>query len=209
MLIGSLRNLTSSLRSVEAPKAKPALPEQASANARSASDRNTTPGVVFDLSDAAWQAAAALDSSVSPATATAQTNLLSFQPAAMGVAADSAAAAEPRQPIAETPDASAAPAATEQQGMTEAPASPAAPVMASATTAQQANRADASLAPTEAQADPDEEARARAHAIHAQGRDQLLSLVENLAKAKADVGAIPNVPGVAAAPDGKAASLAA
>lgn len=175
MLIGSFIKFTSALLQAHADKAKPALPPQASPVAQAASgrspapDRSATPGVVFDLSDSALQAAASSGGAPGPEALATASAPPPFLPSGLTIAAEIAAVQAPRE----------VPAASRPVASIPAGALPATPAAGPAKTA------DAAASPIRPaiQADADEEARARALAIQAQERGKLLSLVEQLADA--------------------------
>ncbi|MCZ0960548.1 hypothetical protein [Paracoccus benzoatiresistens] len=216
MLFDTLNNLLSApLRGKSLPTTA-AAPAQANAAARAAqeaeaqasqtapagSSASTTPGVIFDLSEAALQAVAGSSASNGQASTIAATAAVpqvppSFPPAGVTIAAEIAAVTAPRDV---SPQAAAVPTST-------SPALSTAGTAASAGV-QEAGTATSSDKAREA-ADPDEEARARAHAIQAQERNQVLSLVEQLSEAKAEPLAALTAPAEEAASDNTSTHQAA
>lgn len=151
-------------------------------------------GVIFDLSASARQTAAAAGTDL-PDSSTGSTPVSQgpapFLPAAMTIAAEIAAvrAAQPDQATA-TGSAwtSAAGRAASPQGQEPSGMSPSS---------------------VEAAADPDEEARARALAIQAQDRNQLLSLADRLSETRAESVASLTASARSDPADGKSSELAA
>lgn len=195
MLLGAITKLTSGLlgwnpnsqKTQTQPETLTPVPPApvAAQPPATASTANPVPGVVFDLSPGALQAVTAAQGS-EPVPAAASVPLPEkvspFLPAAMTIAAEIAAldVAQAAAAQAQTQDAQSD-VTTPLQG---------APLSAAA-----------SPRPEQLNADPDEEALARAHAIRAQDHSQLRSLVEDLAATRSDR--------ADAAPRNKSATLAA
>lgn len=206
MLHGSLNTVVTSLPGGKTLPSTAAAPAQANAaeRAEKAAEKaardtppaaTTTPGVIFDLSEAALQAVAAASATPdSQAGATAATAVPQapppFLPAGLTIATEIAAANVP-----------AATATTASAATSQSTAATSATAAGAASAAVQETALAASSTKVEEAADPDEEARARAHAIQAQEGEQVLSLVEQLAEAGTEASVSLTAPADAASED--------
>lgn len=206
MLFGSLTKITTPLlggttTAAASSQVQAKIPEKTTAESSIPPASQTAPtplasppGVVFDLSEAAAQIVAAS----TPTT---------------GAAAPMADSPTPTEPPAFAPTAMAAAAGIAAIAPAVSSAPPAAPVSVPAATAPLRAAARADVAPptahTAPKAEPDEEARARALAIQAQDRSQLLSLARQLSETRADPLAALSVGAADDRSDDRSAGIAA